>query len=190
MARTMMTRTLMSVVATMMLFELALGADHNVGAPGGWDTSTDLGSWASSETFTVDDNLVFTYTPNHDVVEVNKAGYDSCSISNAVSTNAVSPTTIKLSDAGTRYFICGTPGHCGQGMKVEIKTVAATTSGPPSATTPPSSGSPAPPASTTSPPSSAGTPTPPASTPAKPSSATIVKATVVSMMGIGLLMMI
>ena len=75
-----------------------------------------------------------------------KDNYDSCRTSNPISTNGDSPTTIALTDAGTRYFICGSAGHCDQGMKVEIKTVAAA-SGPPTTGTPPSSGnSPAPPA--------------------------------------------
>ncbi|KAI3824752.1 hypothetical protein L1987_06223 [Smallanthus sonchifolius] len=194
MARAMMRTILLGIVATTMLFELALGVDHTVGVPaGGWDTSTNLQSWASSETFTVGDNLVFRYTSSHDVVEVPKDDYDSCSMSNPISTNTASPTTFELTEAGSRYFICGTPGHCDQGMKVEIKTVA-TTSGPPTSTTPPSSGSPAPPVSTTSPPSS-DTQTPPGKPvsgdePPKPSSATIVKMSVVSMVVIGFLMMI
>lgn len=58
MALAMTTKILMSIVATAMLIELALAVDHSVGASsGGWDTSTDLGSWASLETFTVGDNL-------------------------------------------------------------------------------------------------------------------------------------
>ncbi|KAF5764482.1 putative Blue (type 1) copper binding protein [Helianthus annuus] len=194
MAHAMMKAILLSIVATTMLFELALGADHAVGGTGGsWDQVTDLKTWASSETFTVGDNLVFTYTSNHDVLEVSKDDYDSCSIANPVTSNTASPTTIALKDAGSRYFICGTPGHCDQGMKVEIKTVAAS-SGPPTTTTPPSSDSP----TTTTPPSS-DSPTPPVSTksppassgdePPKPSSATIVKMSVVSMVGIGFLMM-
>ncbi|KAL7609513.1 hypothetical protein Lser_V15G11278 [Lactuca serriola] len=215
MALAMTTKILMSIVATTMLIELALAVDHSVGASsGGWDTSTDLGSWASLETFTVGDNLVFSYTPNHNVLEVSKDDYDSCSTSSPISSNSLAPTTIALSDEGSRYFICGTPGHCDQGMKVEIKTVAAASPAPPTATTPSSPApptattpaSPTPPTATTpaspTPPESTtpSPPSPPASTtpgtpvPANPSpppsSAETVKMTVVSMMGLGLLMMI
>ncbi|KAL4569774.1 hypothetical protein LXL04_025417 [Taraxacum kok-saghyz] len=201
MARAMMTKILMSIVAATMLIELALAVDHSVGAPnGGWDTSTDLSSWASSQTFTVGDNIVFTYTPNHDVLEVSKDDYDSCSTSSPISTSTRSPTTIELSDAVSRYFICGIAGHCDQGMKVEIKTESAA-SAPPTTTTPTS---PTPPESTPSPPSSSSpdTPSPPASTtpgtptPANPtpsgpspSSAETLKITVLSMVGLGFLMM-
>lgn len=30
---------------------------------------------------------------------------------------------VKLNKPGTRYFACGTAGHCDQGMKLKIKTV-------------------------------------------------------------------
>ncbi|KAI3728848.1 hypothetical protein L6452_17492 [Arctium lappa] len=219
MGRATMMRILTSLVATTMLVGLALAVDHNVGSPnGGWDTSTDLGSWASSETFTVGDNIVFSYTPNHNVLEVSEADFDSCSTSSPISTDALTPTTIALTAAGSRYFICGTPGHCGQGMKVEIKTVAASSSAPPTTTTPsptppttttpssptppttttPSSPTPTtttppsstPPVSTTSPPSpSSDSPSPPISTPPSPSSAETVKVAAVFLMGFGVLMM-
>nr|GEV50974.1 putative reverse transcriptase domain-containing protein [Tanacetum cinerariifolium] len=97
-----------------MLFQLALAVDHNVGRPSGeWDTSTDLESWAKAETFTVGDNI------------------------------------------GIRYFICGTVGHCEQGMKVEIQTIPAATPPPAFTSPPPSFDSPAPaalPVSTGAPP--------------------------------------
>lgn len=41
-----------------MLIKLAMAANHNVGGPnGGWDTNSDLQSWASSQKFSVGDNL-------------------------------------------------------------------------------------------------------------------------------------
>lgn len=52
-------RTLWSSLAIMaMLMELAMAANYTVGAPnGGWDTSTNLQTWASSQSFLVGDNL-------------------------------------------------------------------------------------------------------------------------------------
>ncbi|KAE8696611.1 Basic helix-loop-helix DNA-binding superfamily protein [Hibiscus syriacus] len=126
--------------ATAIVFQLAMAVDHTVGAPnGGWDTSTDLAAWARSQSFTVGDNLVFRYTSNHDVVEVTQANYDSCSISNSVETHTGGNTVIALSSPGRRYFICGTPGHCSQGMKVEIDTLASAGTPPGSAPGTPSS---------------------------------------------------
>nr|GMD37799.1 uclacyanin 1-like [Ipomoea batatas]GMD61561.1 uclacyanin 1-like [Ipomoea batatas] len=108
-----MVRTLMmSLAAISMVVGSAMAANHTVGGPnGGWDTSTNLQSWASSETFTVGDNLIFTYSPMHDVNEVSKADYDSCTSANPLSTNSGGSTVVPLTAAGKRYFICGTMGH-------------------------------------------------------------------------------
>lgn len=57
--------TLVSLVVATMLIELAMAASYNVGGPnGGWDSTTDLQTWASSQTFLVGDNLskLFTHT--------------------------------------------------------------------------------------------------------------------------------
>ncbi|TMW99246.1 hypothetical protein EJD97_002840 [Solanum chilense] len=102
-----------------------MAANHTVGAPQGrWDQSTDLTTWAASETFLVGDSLIFVYTPNHDVLEVRKSDYDSCQTTNAISTNGGGMTIISLSSTGKRYFICGTGGHCASGMKLEVNTLA------------------------------------------------------------------
>lgn len=51
-------RTLMSFVIMTMLIELAMAATYTVGGPnGGWDATTDLQTWVSSQTFLVGDNL-------------------------------------------------------------------------------------------------------------------------------------
>lgn len=70
------------------------------------------------------------------MVEVRKAEYDSCQPSNPIETHTDGTTTITLSSPGKRFFICGTPGHCGQGQKVEIDTLATSSSPPPSASPP------------------------------------------------------
>lgn len=53
--------------------------------------------------------------------------YKKCDISSAVNTMSSGNDVVKLNKAGTRYFTCGTAGHCGQGMKVKINVVAANT---------------------------------------------------------------
>ena len=58
MARVSIMRILMAFVATAMHVDMAVGVDITVGSPnGGWDLSTDLSSWAASQTFSVGDNL-------------------------------------------------------------------------------------------------------------------------------------
>lgn len=51
-------RILVSLAATAMLIQLAMATNYTVGGPnGGWDITTDLQSWASSQSFLVGDNL-------------------------------------------------------------------------------------------------------------------------------------
>ncbi|EXC23153.1 Blue copper protein [Morus notabilis] len=126
-----MKRTILSMAVMALLIELGMAANYTVGGgPNGWDTSTNLQSWASSQAFLVGDNLIFQYTPNHNLMEVTKAGYDSCNPSNLLQIYNDGNTVIPLSAPGKRYFICGVSGHCLGGMKVEIDTLA-TTSSPP-----------------------------------------------------------
>lgn len=48
---------------------------------------------------------------------------------------------VKLEKPGTRYFICGTLGHCDQGMKVKIVTVSGNAPSSPGSSSPPSTSS-------------------------------------------------
>ncbi|KAF5454668.1 hypothetical protein F2P56_024315 [Juglans regia] len=132
------TRTLISLTISAILIKLAMAANYTVGGQtGGWDTTTNLQSWASSQSFLVGDNLIFQYAPNHDLVEVSKTDYDSCQASNPIQSYSGGTTTIPLSSPGKKYFICGTLGHCSQGMKVEIDTLAGSASAnPPASDTP------------------------------------------------------
>ncbi|XP_068645098.1 mavicyanin-like [Aristolochia californica] len=104
----------------------ALAAKHVVGGSQGWDTSADLSSWASGQTFEVGDQLVFRYTPGfHSVVELpSQKEYEKCEMSGALDSMNGGTSVVKLDKPGTRYFTCGTLGHCDQGMKVKIKVVA------------------------------------------------------------------
>lgn len=75
------------------------------------------------------------------MTEVSKSNYDACSASKPIKVYTDGSTTIPLSTPGKRYFICGTQGHCLQGMKIEVNVLATTTSPPSSApkASPPSS---------------------------------------------------
>ncbi|KAB1211762.1 Blue copper protein [Morella rubra] len=106
--------------------EEALAAQHVVGGSQGWDESTDFNAWASGQTFKVGDQLVFKYTSGlHSVVELaNEKAYKNCNIGSALDSMNSGSDVVKLNKPGTRYFACGTLGHCNQGMKLKIKTVA------------------------------------------------------------------
>ncbi|KAG8386989.1 hypothetical protein BUALT_Bualt03G0205900 [Buddleja alternifolia] len=159
----MLSAILLSLATIAMSINLAMAANYTVGGTnGGWDQSTDIQTWASGQTFLAGDNLIFQYTINHDVTEVSRADFDSCTASNPLQPpHSGGLTLIPLTSTGTRYFICGTGGHCLNGMKVEIDTLPAASAPPPSTT--PSLPPPAPP-STPSVPSP-----PPATVPSIPS---------------------
>lgn len=141
---------LAAVLAAAVLVGMASAATYNVGEPGGsWDLRTNYGTWVSSKRFHPGDQIVFKYSPQaHDVVEVSKADYDSCSAASPIATHNSGNDAIALASPGTRYFICGFPGHCAGGMKIQIDVVPSASSlapaGAPAASSPVS---PPPPAS-------------------------------------------
>ncbi|KAK4484850.1 hypothetical protein RD792_007450 [Penstemon davidsonii] len=116
-----------------MSINLALGVNYTVGGQNGRWTQAGINyqTWASSITFLVGDNLIFQYSLNHNVNEVSKEDFDSCSASNPLQPRFTGGTTIiTLTTQGSRYFICGTSNHCLLGMKVEIDTLATSESPP------------------------------------------------------------
>ena len=122
-----------AVVAVMAaaLVGMASAAVYNVGEPAGsWDLRTNYGDWTASKRFHPGDQIVFRYSPQaHDVVEVSKADYDSCSTARPIATHTSGNDAIALTSTGTRYFICGFTGHCDGGMKLQVDVVpGATTS--------------------------------------------------------------
>jgi hypothetical protein len=130
---------LVLAVAVAAVLGTAHGATYTVGAPAGsWDLSTNYTRWASGIVFSAGDQLVFKYSRSaHNVVEVSKADYDSCSGSSPVNTFATGDDTVPLPAGGvTRYFICGVPGHCDGGMKLAVRVEAAATAGAPNAAAP------------------------------------------------------
>ncbi|GJN12491.1 hypothetical protein PR202_ga30773 [Eleusine coracana subsp. coracana] len=156
MASTSRALILFVAVAMAAVLGTAHGASYTVGAPAGsWDLRTNYANWVSSITFRAGDVLVFKYARGtHDVLEVSKADYDSCSGSSPIASFQAGDDRVPLPTGGvTRYFICGVPGHCDGGMKLAVRVEA---TGPnaaapspvpppraavPSATSPPSSNS-------------------------------------------------
>ncbi|EMS62992.1 Blue copper protein [Triticum urartu] len=157
-----------AAVTVVSLVHVVAATDYIVGSPtGGWQGKTDYKSWASAQTFLPGDTLIpanvllrqncaaFKYNTNHNVLEVTAGDYEACSTANPVIIDNSGTTTIALTAPGKRYFICGGPGHCQNGMKLEVEVAdrpapTAPSSPPqlPPAPTPPSpvprTGSPAP----------------------------------------------
>ncbi|RWR87082.1 mavicyanin [Cinnamomum micranthum f. kanehirae] len=111
----------------------AFAAKHEVGGSQGWDVTANLGSWASSQTFRVGDQLDFKYTPGlHSVVELaGEKEYKNCDMSNTLNSMNGGTSMVRLDKPGYRYFTCGTLGHCAEGMKLKVKTLPANESSSP-----------------------------------------------------------
>ncbi|XP_047064809.1 blue copper protein-like [Lolium rigidum] len=124
-------------MAVAALATTALAKNYTVDGSTGWDTYVNYDKWTAGKTFMVGDNIgnpipsspynipMFKYEVYHNVLEVTKADYASCATGSPISTHSGGDTTFELTEAGTRYFICGIPRHCSNGtMHVKITTVA------------------------------------------------------------------
>ncbi|EMS56684.1 Mavicyanin [Triticum urartu] len=115
-------KVLILITMVVAMLRMVISASHTVGAPAGsWNLQTNYTLWASSTRFTIGDEIQFQYsTTVHNVVEVRKAGYNACNSSSPIATFLTGNDVVPLTAIGTRYFICGVPGHCGAGMKVQV----------------------------------------------------------------------
>ncbi|XP_057967383.1 cucumber peeling cupredoxin [Malania oleifera] len=163
------------------------GKNHTVGGStvSGWTVPSDAkaySTWASSQTFSVGDSLVFNFvTGAHDVTEVTKANYDSCTSTNPISQETTGPATLTLKSTGAHYYICSIPGHCSNGQKLAITVVGSGSGSPapqpastPRRASPPAAAAPSPSTTptTATPPSGSTTPSPSGSTTPSPSGST------------------
>ncbi|KAL2339696.1 hypothetical protein Fmac_007636 [Flemingia macrophylla] len=110
--------TVTSVLCVLVLVEHANAATYTVGGPSGWTFNTD--SWPKGKRFRAGDVLVFNYdSTSHNVVAVDRNGYNSCNTPSGAKIFSSGKDQIKLA-RGMNYFICNFPGHCQSGMKVAI----------------------------------------------------------------------
>ncbi|KAL9229275.1 hypothetical protein vseg_004760 [Gypsophila vaccaria] len=74
----------------------------------------------STQSFKPGGTIVFNYDKAlHNVEVVSKSDYENCVSGNALQTFSDGKTTITLKQ-GPMYFICGIPGHCTAGMKLQV----------------------------------------------------------------------
>ncbi|KAM0956951.1 hypothetical protein ACFX2I_025088 [Malus domestica] len=88
----------------------------------------------------VGDTLISNFATNaHDVQEVPKASFDSCSSENPVSTAITTgPANITPTSSSDHYYICTYGRHCQSGQKLAITVSAASPGASPSVPPPPS----------------------------------------------------
>ncbi|KAJ7518692.1 hypothetical protein O6H91_20G003800 [Diphasiastrum complanatum] len=117
-----------SLMMTVLLFSViqcSSATQFVVGDSAGWSLSVNYTAWASKYTFRVGDSLLFNYRSDiHNVLSVTGSDYTACSSSNPVTTFKDGKSIISLTSAGSKYYICGTPGHCGIGQKLSIMVLA------------------------------------------------------------------
>ncbi|GJN03820.1 hypothetical protein PR202_ga21302 [Eleusine coracana subsp. coracana] len=124
---------LIAVLVAVSCAAAASATTYTVGDTQGWTTNVDYSGWTSGKNFAVGDKLLFNFaSAAHTVTEVSKSNYESCSSSNAISSNSNGPATVTLSSPGTHYFICGVPGHCSGGMKLAVDVGGSSSGGSPS----------------------------------------------------------
>ncbi|XP_058195185.1 uclacyanin 1-like [Rhododendron vialii] len=112
------------VISSVLLRCASATTNHSVGGPTGWDLASDLRAWAAATTFYAGDNLVFSYGPTHDVLEVNGADFARCRTTNPIKAYNDGETVVLLEEGGTtRYFFCGRSRHCDMGLKLEVEVL-------------------------------------------------------------------
>ncbi|KAJ1293089.1 hypothetical protein BS78_01G041700 [Paspalum vaginatum] len=134
---------------------------YQVGGTSGWTILGNINytDWTSNKNFHVGDTIEFKYPPGiHNVLEVKKADYDSCTNSTPIATHTSGDDKIVIKSPGHRFFICGVPGHCAAGQKVNIRVLKTTRS----SEAPSKAPAPAPASSTTTSAPSGSASTPPA----------------------------
>ncbi|KAK9070660.1 hypothetical protein SSX86_011062 [Deinandra increscens subsp. villosa] len=90
-----------------------------VGGRSGW--TFNLSGWPRGKKFKAGDLLVFNYQIGaHNVVAVDKAGYDGCRTSPRNAKVFTSGKDNIRLNKGLNNFICTLPGHCASGMKIQI----------------------------------------------------------------------
>ncbi|KAK9902307.1 hypothetical protein M0R45_001754 [Rubus argutus] len=119
MGRGSATVVLVAFVLVVLSSEWADAATYTVGDNRGW--TFNVAGWSRGKTFRAGDILVFNYTSAaHNVVAVNKVGYQKCSTTPGnAKVFQTGKDSIRLA-RGQNFFICNIPGHCQSGMKVAI----------------------------------------------------------------------
>ncbi|CAN8247577.1 unnamed protein product [Cochlearia groenlandica] len=128
----------LSLMILVSLFGVSFGGTiHKVGDSQGWTMmGVNYEDWSSSKTFKVGDTLVFEYNnAYHDVNEVTPHDFESCDPSKPLAKYQTGSDTVKLTKPGFHHFICGVPGHCDIGQKLDI-LVLPTSLGPVAAPVP------------------------------------------------------
>ncbi|CAN6168499.1 unnamed protein product, partial [Urochloa humidicola] len=127
-------RVAAAALAVTVLAGVASAAVYEVGDKIGWTImgNPNYTAWAASKTFHKNDVVVFTYNKQfHNVMAVSKADYKNCDPSKPIATWSTGNDSVVLNTTGHHYFLCGFPGHCGIGQKVDIRVASSSAASSP-----------------------------------------------------------
>ncbi|CAN1169428.1 Early nodulin-like protein 2 [Linum perenne] len=116
-----------SVISFMLLSASVTAINFQVGGRDGWvvNPSESYDHWAQRLRFRVNDSLVFKYKEGEDsVVEVKKADYDECDVSNPVRTMRSGSSVVRFDRSGPFYFVSGKKKNCVGGQKLVVVVLA------------------------------------------------------------------
>ncbi|XP_042498204.1 basic blue protein-like [Macadamia integrifolia] len=109
------------LLALLLHCEIVHAATYTVGDSGGW--TFNVVNWPKGKSFRAGDTLVFKYSASsHDVVAVDRNGYNNCKTPRGAKVYKSGNDQIKLAK-GQNYFICNYPGHCESAMKIAVNAV-------------------------------------------------------------------
>ncbi|KAM1104019.1 hypothetical protein ACFX2I_012408 [Malus domestica] len=119
-------RVLALAAAVTAVLEMSSAAVYKVGDSAGWTTfgNVNYKQWAASKTFQLGDVIRFEYNPQlHNVIRVTHAMYRSCNASLPLDSYTTGNDTITITTRGHYFYMCGVPGHCQAGQKVDINAM-------------------------------------------------------------------
>ncbi|KAH7863315.1 hypothetical protein Vadar_016055 [Vaccinium darrowii] len=99
---------------------------HVVGGSLGWTVppnQTYYEEWAKPRVFGVEDHLLFPYSGLHNVMEVGKEDYESCTANAVVKTYYEGPVILNFTEPGDHYYYSAVGPQCEYGQKLHVTIV-------------------------------------------------------------------
>ncbi|KAI3902057.1 hypothetical protein MKW98_013731 [Papaver atlanticum] len=104
----------------------SMAATYDVGDTSGWTSmgNIDYNKWSSSKSIHVGDTIrkFCLQSKIPQFLQVTPQDYESCTTTSPLATYTTGNDSIQIKGDDTHYyFICGVPGHCKIGQKVDIQ---------------------------------------------------------------------
>ncbi|KAH7843103.1 hypothetical protein Vadar_012636 [Vaccinium darrowii] len=128
---------LLGIFAAASQLQKSIAAVYKVGDSAGWTTIGNINykQWAANKSFKPGDVILFSYNPQfHNVMQVTHPEYQACNATAPIATHTSGNDSITITTRGHHFFLCGVPGHCLSGQKVDINVPRTTLAPTPSVT--------------------------------------------------------